>query len=180
MSHWYAVSRDLGGTLIITPEKLAPVLGFRFTWGVEMMPLCHGWGWYLPQTTSYIHIKHIQSVWVIGMVSQEHIDTPMYHYTRWVGPRFGDSGSLEEWKWYHNIMVEANIHLGPLHTSILDIYIVFGLLVCCLKVIWVHPYTITPAKLAPDLGIQIHLRSENDAIISWLRLISTSDHFIHP
>jgi hypothetical protein len=77
-------------------------------------------------------------------------------------------------------MVEANIHLGPLHTSILDIYKVFGLLVCCLKGIWVHPYTITPAKLAPDLGIQIHLRSKNDAIISWLRLISTSDHFIHP
>jgi hypothetical protein len=30
------------------------------------------------------------------------------------------------------------------------------------------------------LGIQVHLRSRNDAITSWLRLTSTSDHFIHP
>jgi hypothetical protein len=41
------------------------------------------------------------------------------------------------------------------------------------------PYTVTPAKLAPDLGSQGHLWSENDAITSWLRLISTSDCFIH-
>ncbi len=42
------------------------------------------------------------------------------------------------------------------------------------------PYTITLAKLAPDLGIQVHLWTENDVITSWLRLLSTSDHFIHP
>ncbi len=41
---------------------------------------------------------------------------------------------------------------GPLHISILDIYKVFEPLVCCLKGICVHPYTVTPAKLAPDLG----------------------------
>jgi hypothetical protein len=63
---------------------------------------------------------------------------------------------------------------------ILDIYKVFEPLVCCLKGIWLHPYTITPAKLALDLGSQGHLWSENDATTSWLRLISTSDHFIHP
>ena len=34
---------------------------------------------------------------------------------------------------------------------------------CCLKDIWLHPYTITLAKLPPDLGIQVHLRSGNDA-----------------
>ncbi len=43
-----------------------------------------------------------------------------------------------------------------------------------------HPYTVTPAKLAPDLGSQGHLWSKNDAIITWLRLMSTSDCFIHP
>jgi hypothetical protein len=41
------------------------------------------------------------------------------------------------------IMIEANIHLTQIHTSILDIYKVFELLVCCLKGIWVHPYTVT-------------------------------------
>jgi hypothetical protein len=36
------------------------------------------------------------------------------------------------------------------------------------------------AKLATDLGSQYDLCSENDATTSWLRLISTSDPFIHP
>ena len=78
-------------------------------------------------------------------------------------------------------MVEADIHLRLLHTSILDIYKVFKPLIsCCLKVIWVFPYTVTPAKLTPDLGIQGHLWSGNDATTSCLSLIFTSDHCIHP
>jgi hypothetical protein len=60
-------------------------------------------------------------------------------------------------------MVEADIPLRPLHTYILGLYIVFEPLVCCLKGMWVHPYTVTPAKLALDLGIQVHLKSGNDA-----------------
>jgi hypothetical protein len=76
-------------------------------------------------------------------------------------------------------MVETDIHFRPLHTSILDIYKVFETLVCCLKGIWLHPYTVTPAKLPPDLGIQVHLMSGNDATMSLLRLIFPSDHFIH-
>jgi hypothetical protein len=54
-------------------------------------------------------------------------------------------------------MVEADIYLRLLHTSIVDIYKVFETLVCCLKGVWVHPYTVTPAKLAQDLGSQGHL-----------------------
>ncbi len=77
-------------------------------------------------------------------------------------------------------MVQANIPLRPFHTSIFDIYKVFELLVCSLKGMWVHPYAVTPARFAQDLGIQVHLWSENDVITSWLRLISTSDPFIHP
>jgi hypothetical protein len=77
-------------------------------------------------------------------------------------------------------MVDADIHLRPLHSSILGIDIVFGPLLCCLKGICVHPYTITLAKLSPDLGIQVHLRIGNDAMTSYLRLISTADHFMHP
>jgi len=50
-------------------------------------------------------------------------------------------------------MVEAEIHLIMLPKFKLDIYNVFEPLVCCLKGIWVHPYTVTdtPAKLAPDM-----------------------------
>jgi hypothetical protein len=63
----------------------------------------------------------------------------------------------------HNAMFAADIYLRSLHTSILDIYEVFEPLACCLKGIWVQPYSITPAKLNIDLGIQVHLRSGNDA-----------------
>jgi hypothetical protein len=115
------------------------------------------------------------------MLSQGHMVAPLYHYTGQVAPRFADSGSLEEWNRCHNVMFDADIHLKPLHTSILDIYKVFEPLICCLKGIWLHPYTSTPAKLPSDFGSLVHLvRSENDAIMSLLRLISTPDCFIHP
>ncbi len=144
------------------------------------MPQLHGWGWHPPQTTSYINIRHVQSVWAIGMLSQGHMVAPLYRYTGQVFPSFGNSGSLEEWNWCQNVMVKADIHRRPLHKTILDIYKVIETLVCCLKGIWLHPYIIKQAKLPPDLGIQVHLRSGNDATTSCERLISTSDHFIHP
>jgi hypothetical protein len=77
-------------------------------------------------------------------------------------------------------MFKVNLHLRLLYTSILDIYKLFETLVCCLKGIWLHSYTITLAKLPPDLEIQVHLRSGNDATTSWLRLTSTSDHLMYP
>ena len=61
-------------------------------------------------------------------------------------------------------MFEADVHLRPLHTSIFDIYKVFEPLVCCLKSIRLHPYTVTLAILGPNFGIQVHLKSRNDAI----------------
>ena len=78
------------------------------------------------------------------------------------------------------IMFDADIHLRPLKTSILGMYKVFEPLECCVKGIWVHPYTIPPANLAPNLGILSHLWSGNDAVSACLRLTSTSDHFIQP
>ena len=78
-------------------------------------------------------------------------------------------------------LVRADIHLRLLHTSIiLDIYKVFEPLLCCLKSIWVHPYTVTPGRLATGLGSQGGKWIGNDVIRSCLRLISTSDCFIHP
>ncbi len=116
---------------------------------------------------------------LVHILSKGHMGASLYRYTGQVGPKFGDSGSLVEWKWCHYVVIEADIPLRPLHTSLLCIYKVFEALVCCLKGMWVHPYTITPAKLALELGIQVHLWSENDVITAWLRLISTSDPFIH-
>jgi hypothetical protein len=84
------------------------------------MPKHHVWGWYPPQTTSYIHVWHVQNVWAIGMFLQGHMGAPLYHYTGHVGPRFGKSTSLEEWQWCHNLMVEADIHLRPLGAHVLQ------------------------------------------------------------
>ncbi len=114
---------------------------------VKMVPLCHGWGWYPPQTASHILIRQIQRVWAIGMLSQGHMVAPKYRYTGQVGPRFGKSGSLVEWKWCHNLMVEADIYLRLLHISILDIYTVFKPLVWFLKGVCVHPYRLVWATL---------------------------------
>ena len=78
-------------------------------------------------------------------------------------------------------MVEADIHLKPLHTPISDIYKVFELFVCCLKVIWVHPYTVTLVKLAPIFGKSgLLVECKNGAITSQLRSISISDCYPHP
>jgi hypothetical protein len=94
------------------------------------------------------------------MLSQGSMGAPLYSYTDQAGP----TPDFEEWKGCHNVMVEADIHLKPLHTSILGIQKVFEPLLCCLNGIWVHPYTITPAKkLATYLGSQGHLRSGNEA-----------------
>ena len=125
-------------------------------------------------------LDKLKMVWAIIMLSQGHIGASLYLYTRQVGPSIGNSGLVVEWKRCHNVIFEAYIHLRLLHTSTLDICTVFEPLVCCLNGTWLHPYTFTPAKLVPDLGIQVHLMSKNDVIPGCLKLISTSDHVIHP
>ena len=114
------------------------------------------------------------------MLYQGHMVAPLCPCTGQVAPRFGKSCSLEEWKLCHNVIVEADFHCRPIHTYILDIKNVCELLVCCFKGMWVCPYALAPAKLPPDLGIIVHLRSGNDSTTSWLRLKFTSDLFIHP
>ena len=164
----------------VTMAKLSPDLGILGRlWSIKMVPLRHSWGWYPPQTATHIHIRHIQSVWAIGMLSQGHMGAPLYRYTGGVVPIFGKPGSLEEWEWCHNVMIEADIHLRPLHTFILDICKVFEPLLCCLKGICMHTYTYTQTKLAPDLGIQGHWWSENE----WHNIMVEADiHFrwLHP
>ena len=137
LSQWHM------GTLIPLHRPSWPqIWEFWIAWGVKLISLGHGWGWYPPQTTSHIHIRHVQSVWATGMLSQGHIGAPLYGHAGQVGHRSVNSGSLVEWKWCHSIIIEAYIHLRPLYTSILDICKVFQPLVCCLKGIWLHPYTI--------------------------------------
>jgi hypothetical protein len=172
--------RHMGAPLYRYTSQADPRFGD--SWSLEEWKWCH-----YVMVEAYIHLRPLHtSIFDIYkgfeqlLCCLKGIWVHPYRYTSQVGPRFGKSGSLEELKWYHNIMDEADVPLKLLHASILDIYKVIEPLVCCLKGIWVPPYTITPARLAPDLGSQGHLWSDNDVITSWLRLISTSDPFMHP
>ena len=84
------------------------------------------------------------------MLSQGHMVAPVYHYNGQIGPRFRDSGSLEEWKLCHSVIVGADIHIRPLHTSILYIQseLAIGMLSQGHRV---HPYSYT-GKLPPRVG----------------------------
>ncbi len=58
-SHWYVVSRAYACTLIPLHQPGWPqICEVRVTCGVTMMSLRHGWGWFPPQTPSYIPIMH--------------------------------------------------------------------------------------------------------------------------
>ena len=107
-------------------------------------------GWYPPQTTSHIHIGYTQSVWGICVLSHRHMGAPLYCSTGQVGSRFWSFESLLKWTWCNYIMVEAYIYLRLLPTSILDMYKVFEVMLCCLTGISVHPNIALQAKLAPD------------------------------
>ena len=108
--------------------------------------------YYTMRICSLIILSNTTSVWATGMLSQGYMGAPSYHSTGQFCPRFGKSGSFMEWRGCHNIMGEADVNLWPLPKLILDIYKVFEPLVCCLKGIWVHPYTVQTSQVGPRLG----------------------------
>jgi hypothetical protein len=77
-------------------------------------------------------------------------------------------------------MVEADSHLKLLSSSILDIYKVFEHIDMLSMGIQYQPYTVIPTLLGSDYGVLGHLWSQNDVLMSWLRLTATSNCFKHP
>jgi hypothetical protein len=78
-------------------------------------------------------------------------------------------------------MVEADSHLKLLPTSILDMYKVFEHIDMLSMGIQYHPYTVIPTLLfGSDFWVLGHLWSQNDVIMSWLRLTVTSNCFPYP
>ena len=74
-------------------------------------------------------------------------------------------------------MVEAHSHLKLLPTSILDIYNVIEHIDMLSTGIQYQPYTVIPTLLGSDFGVLGHLQSQNNVIMSWLRLMATSNCF---
>jgi hypothetical protein len=78
-------------------------------------------------------------------------------------------------------MVEADSHLKLLSTSILDMHKVFEYIDVLSIGIWHLPYTVIPTLPGSDFGVLCCLWfwSQNDVIMSWLRLTATSNCFPH-
>ena len=109
-----------------------------------------------------------------------HIISALHSYTHptsW--HRFWGSGSLVESKLCDYVMVEADSHLKLLPTSILDIYNVIEHIDMLSMGIQYQPYTVIPTLLGSDFGALGHLWSQNDVIMSWLRLTAASNCFLH-
>jgi hypothetical protein len=77
-------------------------------------------------------------------------------------------------------MVDAESHLKLLPTFILDIYKVFAHVDMLFMGIQYQPYTVIPTLLGTNFGALGHLWSQNDVIMSCLRLTVTSNCFPHP
>jgi hypothetical protein len=78
-------------------------------------------------------------------------------------------------------MVDAESQLKLLPTSILDMDKVFENIDMLSIGIWEQPYTVLPTLLlGSDCGVLGHFSSQNDVIMSWLRLTATSNCFPHP
>jgi hypothetical protein len=78
------------------------------------------------------------------------------------------------------VMVDTEIHLDLLPTSILDTYKVFEHIDTLSMGKQYHPYTVIPTLLGSDFCARGCLWSQKDAIMSWLRLTATSNCFPHP
>jgi hypothetical protein len=76
--------------------------------------------------------------------------------------------------------VEAESHIKLLPPSILEIYKVFEHIDVLSIAIQYQSDTVIPTLLGSDFGVLDHLWSENDVIMSCLRLIATSNCFPHP
>jgi hypothetical protein len=70
-------------------------------------------------------------------------------------------------------MVEADSHLKLLPTSILDICKVFEYIDMLTMGIKYQPYTVIPTLLGSDFGALGNLWSQNDVLMSWLRVTAT-------
>ncbi len=77
-------------------------------------------------------------------------------------------------------MVEDDSHRKLLPTSILDIYEAFECIDMLPMNMEYQPYTVIPTLLGSYFGVLGHLWSQNDIIMSRMRLPATSNCLTHP
>ncbi len=172
-AHWYDVHCHIVAALhsyTCPMWYMAQTLGYWVTCGVKMMSLCHCCGWQPPQSASHIQIRHIKSVWAHWYAVYRHMVVAIHIFTHPTWLRFVGSRSLVESKWCHYVIVEADSHLKLSPASILDIQKVFEHIDHRHMVAALHSHTHSNRLKFWGMG---HLWSQNDVIMSWLRLTAT-------
>jgi hypothetical protein len=77
-------------------------------------------------------------------------------------------------------MVESDNHLKLLPASTLDMYNMFEHIHMLIMGIWQQPLTVLPTLLGSDIGVCGLVCSQNDVIMSLLRLTNSLNCFLHP
>ena len=161
------------------PSYLAQNLGFWVTFRAEMMPLRDDWGWKPPQTSPPIHISIYKVFEDIDMLFQGIQLQPYTVIPTLLGSDFGDLGHMSRrndaiTSWLRpNTTSNHFPHPYKTYTKCLRT------LICCAKAYSWSLIQLYPPYLAQNLGIWV-TSSRNDAITSWLRPNTTSNHFPHP
>ncbi len=175
----------MGAPLHCYPSYLAHILWCCVTCGVNMMWLCHGWGWQPPQTDSHIHITHIQSVWAhwymlsIGIQQQ-----PNTVLRTLIGSDFG----VRVYLWSQHDVITSWLMLRFTLNCFPHQYYTYtkclSTLICCP---WAYSSSLKqlyPSYLAQISGFWVTYGVEMMWLchgwMSWLRLTSTSNCFPHP
>ncbi len=143
------------------------------------MSLHHCWGWQPHQTASHIHTIHMQSVWVHQYAVHGHMAVPQTVILTLIGSDFGVLAhcgvkmmSLRHGWARQPPQTASRIHIRHMQSVWAHCYAVHGYMA-----VDSNSYTHTTWV---RFGVLAHLWSQNDVIISWLRLTATSNCFPHP
>ena len=107
------------------PHYLGQILEFSVTCGVNMMSLCHGWGWPPTQTDSHIHIRHTKSVWSLWYAVHGDKVAALHSYTHTLGSNLGALSHLRSQNVVSTSWLRLTATSNCFPSSILDIYKVF-------------------------------------------------------
>ncbi len=117
-----------------------------------MMALWHCWGCRPPLTAFHIHIGYmLECLWAPSYSVDMHMGAPLYCYTCGCCPDYGNLGS--EWLLWNDGMMTL-LRLYTTTDCFPHPYLVYEFehLHMLWMGIWVHPYTVTPGKVCPDVG----------------------------
>jgi len=159
--------------------SLPQIWEFWVAYGVERMLLCHGWGCHLIHTAFHIHTRYKERVWTIGMLSQSAYMCTLITFLRPSWPQI--------WGFWVAYWVEMKLlfHGWGCH----PIQTAFRIHIRYIQSVWAFvmmsqgymcaPLYHSTSQVCPRFGNSGVLMEWKWCHYVWLRMISTSDRFIH-